>query len=180
MNVDALLREVDRIAERLRNRMAAIVQRAVVTSVSDGAKMQAASVELQDDDSASSVEHYQPGGLSHRAGAGAEGVYLAVGAENANGILVAVSRRGVRVKASMPGGTVLYAEIGSNAPVELKPDGTAGVLIGNDPQQAMVLGDALKSWLESHTHLTAMGPSGVPVTASALGATLSTKHKLDV
>lgn len=54
------------------------------------------------------------------------------------------------------------------------------VLIGSDSAaQPIPLGNALKSWLETHTHPTAMGPSGPPVQAPTLQTTLSVKHKLD-
>jgi len=179
MTQHPFLRELDRLSAKLANRMSAIVQRGVVVSIGDGSKMQTATVALQDDDQADGVEHFQPGGISHRAGAGAEGVYLAVGAENANGIVISVSRRGVRVKASMAGGTVVYAEVGSNADVELRPDGTGGVKVGLNPEQRMVLGDALKTWLSAMTVPTAMGPSGTPINAAAIDTFLSTLHKLD-
>lgn len=176
---DALLRHVEKRLARMLNRMQSMVSRVVVSAVNDAAKMQGLSVSMQDDDSADNVEHFQPGGVSHRATSGAEGVYLSIGAENANGIVVCVSKRGVRVKASMAGGTVLYAEVGSNADVELRPDGTGGVKIGLNPEQKMVLGDALKTWLQALTVPTAMGPSGTPINAAQIDTFLSTLHKLD-
>lgn len=48
-----------------------------------------------------------------------------------------------------------------------------------DAGQAVVLGNALQSWLASHTHGTGTGPTTTPIQSGSLGSTLSTKHKVD-
>jgi len=52
------------------------------------------------------------------------------------------------------------------------------VTIADGADNAAVRGDDMKSWLEKHTHPTAVGPSGPPVQAGTLTPTLSTVVKL--
>ena len=169
----AIDREVGRVTSRLQN----VVIRAVVTAVNDSTGMQGLSVKISDDDEPDDIEHFQPGGLSHNAGAGAEGLFLAPGGKSSGGVVICVSKRGVRVKINTVGATVLYST--NNADVFVRPDGTGALLVGDEPAQPFVLGTALNAWLAAHTHQTAMGPSGTPINAATLGTILSSKHKLD-
>ncbi len=64
-------------------------------------------------------------------------------------------------------------------PVKLHLDASTGVLIGAAAAtEPLVLGNALVTWLNSHVHATAMGPSAVP-TVPAGAAQLSSKHKVE-
>lgn len=158
-----------------------VVTRVVVSAVNDALAMQGVSVKLQADDHPDNVEHFQPGGLSHRATAGAEGLFLAPGGKSSGGVVIVVSKRSARMKPSKAGGTVLYAEVGSGGDAEIKPDGTGAALIGDNPQEAMVKGNSSADAIDALVVLTAMGPASIsPTSAAAYRAALSTKHKLDV
>jgi len=52
------------------------------------------------------------------------------------------------------------------------------VTIADGADNAAVRGDDLKSWLEQHTHPSAVGPTGPPTQAATLTTTLSQKVKL--
>lgn len=45
--------------------------------------------------------------------------------------------------------------------------------------EPVVLGNQLKSWLETHTHPTSFGPTGTAIQAANLTSTLSTKLKVE-
>lgn len=54
------------------------------------------------------------------------------------------------------------------------------IKIGSDSAtEGLVLGDALLSLFNSHTHPTGVGPSGPPVTPMVAGNHVSTKHKTE-
>lgn len=56
----------------------------------------------------------------------------------------------------------------------------SNVFVGsNDAKEPIPLGDQLKSWLESHTHLAVGGATGPPQQAATLLNTLSKKNKVD-
>ena len=54
------------------------------------------------------------------------------------------------------------------------------VILGDSTaSEPIVLGSALNTWLSTHTHSSAMGPTGPPLEQIALPDHLSTKHKAD-
>jgi hypothetical protein len=75
------------------------------------------------------------------------------------------------------GGNVSKVLMKADGAVEIQAAGS--VLIGEGAAEPMVLGNALKAWLEAHTHPTAMGPSGPPIEAATLADTLSVLHAVD-
>lgn len=102
--------------------------------------------------------------------------------------IVVIASKDRRWQVSLAEGEVRVRAFGDNAAsVLLKPDGTAVVnssalFIGGDgASQAMVLGNALNTWLSQHTHNTGTGPSGPPNVVPGVPITnhLSTKHKVD-
>jgi hypothetical protein len=68
--------------------------------------------------------------------------------------------------------------------VELSSSGvvikSSAIKIGSSSaSESMVLGDALMTLFNSHTHPTGVGPSGPPVQPMVTGNHISTKHKTE-
>jgi hypothetical protein len=65
----------------------------------------------------------------------------------------------------------------SSSGVVIKSD---AIKVGSDgASEGLVLGDALLTLFNSHTHPTGVGPSGPPVNPMVKGSHVSTKHKTE-
>ena len=162
------------------------ISRAVVQIVLDDAgvqKVQASLLRYEVTDP--NIEHMQPGGLTHVALPGAEGVYLAVGAVREDGVVIGLANRDKRPKGMQAGETAVYSAGTQQSRILLKADGSVeilaatSVLIGDGAAEAFVKGNALQTWVGAMTVGTPMGPSTPPLNAAAFPSCLSTKHKLD-
>ena len=154
--------------------------RVIVREVDDSGEAQIAKVEDEaptddGDEDLVEVEVVHPYGFSSRAPAGAEGVTVAPSADSAQQVAIAAVQRGARPKDLAEGEVVLHF-LGA-VKVFLGSDGITYVGAG-DATESMVLGDALKSWLEQLTVPTPFGPSGTPINAPALPTVLSTITKV--
>lgn len=107
-----------------------MILRAVVDSVSDGTGFQSIKATGLAD-SPIEGEHMQPGGLSHVATAGAEGIALAVGGDADHTVWLCVSNRGGRPTGLLPGETALYT-VGASGGVKVLCNATGEVLLGGD------------------------------------------------
>jgi hypothetical protein len=67
--------------------------------------------------------------------------------------------------------------VDKNGKCTLKSNDSITIQTAAVTPEFMVLGETLKSWLETHTHPTGVGPSGPPTQASTLTTILSQKNK---
>lgn len=182
----SVLRAVERMIAPVVRKLRLSISRAVLKLVQDGAGIQSVQVSLLDGEvTDSDVEHMQPGGLTHVALPGAEGVYLAVGAVREDGVVIGLANRDKRPKGMQAGETAVYSAGTQQSRILLKADGSVeilaatSVLIGDGAAEAFVKGNALQTWVGAMTVGTPMGPSTPPLNAAAFPSCLSTKHKLD-
>lgn len=118
-----LVRVVSKLVAPLARKVRIMVGRCIIDAVDDSKKMQAVKVQVLEGMVRDDVEHFQPGGLSHVAPRGAEGIFLAVGGSSDHGILIMASERTKRPTGLQPGETMLYAVDGGH--LHLKSDGSA-------------------------------------------------------
>jgi len=146
------------MVEPAKARINTMIARAVVEAVNDGKMMQAVKVSgLIDVDH---VEHFQPGGVSHNPGAGAEGLLFRIGGNHY--VLLAASKRGKRPKSLDSGDTAVWNEHGVVIKLTgpntievtgLTPGGLTVTLSGDIELPSGVT-------LATHVHPTPMGPTG--------------------
>jgi phage baseplate assembly protein V len=177
--VDQIAGVVKTSTAPLRNRLANVVSRMLVDAVNDAAKRQGLRVLGRADEVLDDVEHFQPGGLSHVALPGAEGVLLCVGGVRAHPIAIGVANREARPTGLQAGETGLYTAAAETAgmkircladgTIELSPAGpvptvkVVGQLSVTGDVQAGTLTPATMRSLLLHLHPTAMGPAGAPI-----------------
>ena len=179
-------RAIDRMLAPVVRKLRLSISRAVLSMVKDAGGIQTVQVTLLDGEvTDSDVEHMQPGGLTHVALPGAEGVYLAVGAVREDGVVIGLANRDKRPRGLQAGETALYSAGAQQSRILLKADGSVeilaatSVLIGEGAAEALVKGNALQTWLSAMTVGTPLGPSTPPLNAAGIPSILSTKHKLD-
>lgn len=157
----------------------------VVKSASSGASKSAQlTVEAAEDESPSpDCEAWGDAALLSRPVDGAECVYMQAGDER-----VVIATKDRRWQIELQAGEVVLRAMGAGSPayVRLKPDGECDIVSNKirmgaaTAGQALVLGNALHTWLAAMTVPTAMGPSGTPINiATFVSSVLSTKHKAD-
>jgi Gp45 protein len=166
---DGLVRMLQRAMAPLTTRLSMVVSRLVVDAVNDAAKRQGLRVLVLADEVIDGVEHMQPGGLTHRALPGAEGILLCVGGHRGHPLAIGVSNRDARPTGLQPGETALYAAGGVPGPKVLcKPDGE--VQLGPAPENFVALGNLVDARLASlHTFWGGLSGSA-PLTGDALKA----------
>ncbi len=166
--------DIENALRRLTMRVNATVSRAVISIVNDGLKTQRLQLTIMKDEVEDDVEHFQPYGLSFNPPAGAEGIALAIGGMRSHTVTICAQSPGERPTGAKPRTGGLY----TSGKWRVFVDETGTVFVGSDTATHPIpLGDVLKSWLESHTHPTSMGPSGTPIQAATLFQILS-KHKV--
>lgn len=178
-NADALIRLLQRATAPLVTRLNMAVSRFVLDAVDDAAKRQGLRVLVLADEVIDHVEHMQPGGLTHRALPGAEGVLLCVGGHRGHPLAVGVSNRDARPTGLQPGETGVYSVgdegglkilLKADGSIELTPTGTplpkvkiVGTLeVTGDVKAGTLTGPTTRSLL-LHPHGTPMGPTTPPL-----------------
>jgi phage baseplate assembly protein V len=99
--------EIRRMLRPLETRAKLAVSRAVVSLVKDSLGLQSVQATAMVDE-VDDYEHMQPGGLTHVPLAGAEGVFVAVGGNRGDGVVICVSDRRHRPKNLGAGETAIY------------------------------------------------------------------------
>lgn len=106
-----ILRNLQRLLEPLRQRVALMVGRGVVKRVKDSAPLQTCQVSLLAGELRDQVERFQEFGFSSYPKEGAEAVVVFVGGNRDHGLIVGVDDRRYRIKIS-EGEVVLYNAFG--------------------------------------------------------------------
>jgi uncharacterized protein involved in type VI secretion and phage assembly len=107
------------------------------------------------------------------------------GADADNNVRLIKSRSGHQVVLDdTPGKEKVTVSDQSGNSVELSSSGVViksdAIKVGSDgASEGLVLGDALLTLFNSHTHPTGVGPSGPPVNPMVKGSHVSTKHKTE-
>lgn len=168
--VDQIAAVVKTSTAPLRNRLANVVSRMVVDAVNDAAQRQGLRVLGRADEVLDEVEHFQPGGLSHVALPGADGVLLCVGGVRAHPVAMGVANTEARPVGLQPGETALYTASQGTAGVKVHCTAADEVrLAGADDESSYV---ALASKVDArlsalHNFWSALSGT-TPLTATAL------------
>lgn len=167
-----LVRVIERVVAPLRARIDMQVSRFVVDAVISSGKLQTLKGIGFADEVIDPIEHFEPGGLTHNPGQGAEGVLLSGGGYRDHPMAVGVSQRSARPVNLANGETALYtAGAQGGTRILLKTDGSvvitpsSKVRIEGDLEvtgEVKAMADGASVSLSTHQHPTAMGPSGPP------------------
>lgn len=107
----ALLGEIRRMLAPLERRVKLAVSRAIVTLVNDGTGIQTVQgTALKGEVIGDDTEHMQPGGLSHKSLASAEGLFVSQSGVRDDGVWICISDRRYRPKDIEDGDTIIYNE----------------------------------------------------------------------
>lgn len=112
---------LNKLLAPLRQRLANMVARAVLTAVNDTKKMQLVQLDLLTDETRDDVERFQNYGFSSSPKPGAEAVVLFVGGSREHGLAVCVDDRQYRIKHLTSGEVAVYDHLGSK--IVLKSNG---------------------------------------------------------
>lgn len=181
-----LLDNLTRLVRPISNRVANLVGRAVLRTLSDTKNLQLVQVDLLDGETRDEVERFQNYGFTGVPEQGAEAVVLFVGGRRDHGLAIAVDDRRYRFKNLEPGEVAVYNRFGAsivlkaNGEIEVKPKPGEAVRIvgpvnvegsitatGNIDSDGTVTGDVDvmgggKS-LKTHTHPVAGSNGSGPV-----------------
>jgi phage gp45-like len=182
------LEDLSRWIAPLKNRVANMIARAVVSVVDDSKKIQIVQLDLLEGETRSEIERLQEYGFTSNPRPGAEAAVIFVGGRRDHGLCVAVDDRRYRVKDLGAGEVAVYNDTGAklvfkaNGDIELTPKAGQKLKVagsvdvtGTLTASTDVVGGG-KS-LASHTHpasLTLAGVTtapGVPLAGTATGST---------
>lgn len=163
---------------------------ATMDRVDDDRGVQGVAVSLLDGEATDGdVEHVQPGGLSHVPLEGAEGVFLSIGGQRDDGVIIGLSNRAKRPKGLGGGETALWSCGSKPITLHLKADGTLtigngdgviemapggdvtingvkitkqGAITAPGEITAMALTPATAVTVSKHLHASAVGPTQPP------------------
>lgn len=135
---------MNRILERLYNRIQNILQRGRLVAADDSGPVQLVQVQLNDGESADGLEHLHPYGLSHVPHEGAEHVTAFLGGSRDTPIVILVGDRRYRLQPLETGDVALYSsgknyaimrasgdiEVYSPANTSIKTDGNLSIEAG--------------------------------------------------
>jgi phage gp45-like len=141
-----------------------MIARAIVKLVNatTGCQTLQLAVEGDDDPTDDDIEDFQPFGVSFKRSIDDEALLFAVAGDSAHQIAMGSSGRGKRPTVDTQAGEGgLYLD--GTYRVFLKADGTVrlGKLTATEPA---MLGNATKTYSDSHAHATPFGPTGAPIT----------------
>lgn len=183
-----LLNQISHLLRPLRNGIANLVARAVVSLVDDAKKMQELQLQILVDEVRDGAEHFQNYGFTAHPHVGAEAVVLSVNGHRDHLLVVAVDDRRYRPKNLAAGEVQLYDDEGKS--VYLKRGRIVvtapEIRLGSDSASDFVALaskvldrlNQIKVAFDGHTHAAGTGPTnlvapsgGGPVTGSTAGAT---------
>lgn len=149
-------RVLNKLLAPLRQRIANMVSRAVLSAVNDSKQLQLVQLDLLSDETRDDIERFQNYGFSSSPKAGAEAVVLFVGGSREHGLAVSVEDRQYRIRNLESGEVAVYDHLGSkivlkaNGNIELTP--TAGVVINGTTIQ---VGGAVESAIKGTSYISA-------------------------
>lgn len=118
-----ILAAIQQMLQPVKNRMALMISRAVLSSLADGEGLQLVQVKVRgDDDVHDRAERYQNYGLTTVPLAGAECIVVAVGGITSHLAILAIDDRRYRPKNLKAGEVMLYDHLGKF--IHLQDDGT--------------------------------------------------------
>lgn len=184
MNVDGLTRWI----APLKNRVANMVARAVVSAIDDSKKIQLVQLDLLEGETRNEVERFQNYGFTSKPRSGAEAVVLFVGGRRDHGLAIVVDDRRYRFINLSDGEVAVYNDTGArivfkaNGDIELVPKPGQKVKVSSDVEVTGTLtastdvvggGKSLKTHTHSPNSFVVAGTSatGGPVTGTATGTT---------
>lgn len=166
------LRAITRLLEPIKRKVQLIATKVVLELVKDSTGIQSAQISGLADEVDDDVEHMQPGGLTHVAPAGAEGVLLAIAGEQDDGVVICLSKRGRRPKGLAVGDTCLYSDSDTQAKIHVKADGNieitapgGTVTVNGDlvcTGEVTAMSGPSQVSLSTHLHGHPMGPTSAP------------------
>lgn len=192
MDAESIRGIVKRMLNPMRHRVNLMISRVVLDAVDDARTTQQVQVRGFPGEVLDDVEHMQPGGLTHVAGSGAEGLILCVGGEREKAVAAFLAERAKRPMGLAQGETALYLATGGGEDgikVYLMADGLT--LVGHDDPgdsgsdfvalAAKVKADLdkiktdlgnVKTTFDVHQHPTAaLGPPSPPVAPVSISYT---------
>jgi phage baseplate assembly protein V len=120
--------EIRRMLRPLENRAKLAVSRAVVSLVNDSLGMQSVQATAMVDE-VDDYEHMQPGGLTNVPLSGAEGVFIAVGGNRGDGVVICVSDRRYRPKNIAGGETAIFNTTATQTVLKITAAGDVDVTL---------------------------------------------------
>lgn len=167
--------------ERIRVRLSNILARGVVQLAADGGKLQVLQLGVLAGEPVDDCERYQEFGFSSVPLKGAEAVVLFLDGDRSRPMVVAVDDRRYRPTGGEPGEVVVYNHTGAtiritvDGDVEVTPANGRKVRLGSsgasDPVALKSDLDALKTWLDAHTHPVATTGTATAQTGTAAPST---------
>lgn len=187
------IEDLSRWIAPLKNRVANMVARAVVSAVDDAKKIQIVQLDLLEGETRDEIERLQNYGFTSNPRTGAEAAVIFVGGRRDHGLAIAVDDRRYRLKNLESGEVAVYNDTGAkivfkaNGDIELTPKPGQKVKVASNVE---ITGDVSATGtitgttdvvsggksLKTHTHAIASIPvigtlPPGPVAATATGAT---------
>jgi len=146
-----LRRAIAKATGAMQRRVQMMVARCVLTLIDDSKGRQELQVSLLAGEAADGVEHFQSYGYSSVPFPDSEGVYLSIGGDRNNGVVIATGDRRYRLKNLLPGEVALYDDQGQT--IHLTRDGI--VIDGGTSQLPIKIQNTSSVTIDSPTaHMT--------------------------
>jgi len=159
--------QIIRLIEPIRNRIANVIARAVISSVDDSRTVQSVQLRILDGETVDDAERLQGYGFSSVPHPGSESVVAFVGGDRSHPVIVSVDDRRYRPTGGKPGDVTIYSSSGSSVSIHASgeivvtgDDIRIGSSSASDPvirQSDLV---SIRTWIAGHTH--SGGGSGPP------------------
>lgn len=169
------LRAIRSMVAPLERGLMLVASKFTLSLARDSRSMQGAQGTALDSETLDDHEHMQPGGLTHVALPGAEGVFLTVGGARDDGVVICVSNRGNRPKNLASGETALYNASTTQSTVTIRANGdvevtlaTGARLLMGDGTQSFIRGEDFVTYLNAVIAATGTAIAGVPTAGAAL------------
>lgn len=176
--MSSLVDLITKVTAPLRNRVANMVARAVISAVDDAKKVQLVQLGLLTDETRDDIERFQEYGFTSNPPTGSEAVVVFVGGSREHGLAIGTEDRRYRIRNLTSGEVAVYDKTGSkivlkaNGNIELTPSSGTTALVGDVTVSGTltattdVVGGG-KS-LKNHVHVMTVAQSPIAV-AGAVG-----------
>ncbi len=118
-----MMRVIKQVVRPIKTKLSMVAARVVVTAIQDSPALQTVTIGALFGEEFDQIQHMQPGGLSHVALGGAEGLMLCLGGSREAPFVFAVSNRAFRPKGAA-GETIMYAAESGGVQARLKVGGS--------------------------------------------------------